>query len=109
MIIKYDKYWKEALTHFLQPFIHFFLPQLHDEIDWSVEYQFLEKELFSAKNLTKSKKEADKLVKVRLKNGKEQWIFIHIEFQTSGETIICLRMYEYYQLIREVYGQDLCA
>ncbi len=109
MIIKYDKYWKEALTHFFKPFTAFFLSQLHDEIDWSVEPQFLEKELFSKKNLAKFKKEADKLVKVRLKNGKEQWIFIHIEFQTSGETIICLRMYEYYQLIREVYGQDIVA
>jgi hypothetical protein len=109
MVIKYDKYWKEALTHFLKPFTQFFLRQLHDEIDWSVAPQFLEKELFSAKNLAKFKKEADKLVKVRLKNGKTQWIFIHIEFQTSGETIICLRMYEYYQLIRETYGQEIVA
>ncbi len=109
MVIKYDKYWKEALTHFLKPFTAFFLPRLHEEIDWSIAPQFLEKELFSKKNLAKFKKEADKLVKVRLKNGKEQWIFVHIEFQTSGETIICLRMYEYYQLIREIYGQDIVA
>jgi hypothetical protein len=109
MVIKYDKYWKEALTQFLKPFTQFFLPQLHDEIDWSIAPQFLEKELFSAKNLKKPKKEVDKLIKVRLKNGVEQWIFVHIEFQTSGEAVICLRMYEYYQLIRETYGQEIVA
>ncbi len=44
-----------------------------------------------------------------MKNGEEKWIFIHIEFQTDGSKIIGLRMYEYYQLIRERYGKEVVA
>ncbi len=107
--IEYDKSWKEVVTYLFNPFVAFFIPELYEQIDWKIPPEFLEKELHNAKNIKKSKRIVDKLVKVQLKNGEEKWIFIHIEFQTDGSKIIGLRMYEYYQLIRERYGKEVVA
>jgi Putative transposase, YhgA-like len=107
--IEYDKSWKEVVTHLFNPFVGFFLPDLYEQINWDILPEFLEKELHNAKNIKKSKRIVDKLVKVQLKSGEEQWIFIHIEFQTDGDKAIGLRMYEYYQLIRERYGKEVVA
>jgi AraC-like DNA-binding protein len=107
--IEYDKTWKEVVTHLIDPFIAFFLPDLYEQIDWRIAPEFLEKELHNAKNIKKSKRIVDKLVKVLLKNGEEKWVFIHIEFQSDGSTNIGLRMYDYYQLIRERYGKEIIA
>lgn len=107
--IEYDKTWKEVVTHLINPFVEFFLPDLYQEIDWSFEPQFLEKELQNPKNITKPKRIADKLVKVKLKNGEEKWIYIHIEFQTDGSIEIGVRMFDYYQYIRERYGKEIVA
>jgi len=41
----YDSPWKEALTRYFEPFVAFFLPQAHGEIDWNRGYEFLDKEL----------------------------------------------------------------
>ena len=41
----YDSPWKEALDHYLQPFMAFFFPQVHADIDWSRGYETLDKEL----------------------------------------------------------------
>jgi hypothetical protein len=31
----YDKTWKEAMDQWLEPFIAFFFPRVHRDIDWS--------------------------------------------------------------------------
>ena len=107
--IQYDKNWKEAVTHMIRPFVGFFMPKLYNDIDWSVEPQFLEQELHSALNIKKGKRITDKLVKVRLLNGEERWIFIHIEFQSDGNKVIGLRMYRYYRRIYDLYGKEITA
>jgi hypothetical protein len=107
--IEYDKSWKEVVTQLFMPFVGFFMADLYEEVDWNIPPEFLEKELHNAKNIKKSKRIVDKLVKVQLKNGEEKWIFIHIEFQTDGDKSIGVRMYEYYQLIRERYGKEVVA
>ncbi len=107
--IEYDKSWKDVVTHLTEPFIDFFLHDLYLQIDWSFPPEFLEKELHNAKNIKKSNRIVDKLIKVQLLNGNEQWIFIHLEFQTDASKSIGNRMYEYYQLIRERYGKEIVA
>ena len=107
--IQYDRNWKQVVTELIDPFIAFFLPDLYAEIDWGFPPEFLEKELYKTQILKKNKRELDKLVKVKLKSGEEKWIFIHIEFQTNGAANIGMRMYEYYELIRERYGKEIVA
>jgi hypothetical protein len=40
-----DSPWKEALEHFLDPFLVLCFPQAHAGIDWSRGYESLDKEL----------------------------------------------------------------
>jgi hypothetical protein len=39
-----DSPWKEALQHFLEPFVAFFFPAIHAAVDWQRGYQALDKE-----------------------------------------------------------------
>ncbi|HUY31422.1 MAG TPA: hypothetical protein VMV69_01475 [Pirellulales bacterium] len=41
----FDSPWKEALEQFFPAFPQFFFPQVHAAIDWSREYEALDKEL----------------------------------------------------------------
>ena len=47
----------------------------------------------------------DKLVKVWLKNGEEQWVLIHVEVQMSDETEFPLRMYIYNYRVFDKYNR----
>lgn len=42
---KYDQAWKEALDLYLEPFLHFFFPEIHSLVDWSYPPENLETEL----------------------------------------------------------------
>ena len=55
------------------------------------------------------KKITDKLVKVFLTNGSEKWLFVHVEVQSSFEKDFAERMFVYYMLIYQKYGQKITA
>ncbi|MEW5767767.1 MAG: hypothetical protein AB1797_09100 [bacterium] len=57
----------------------------------------------------KGAKHVDKLVKVYLKEGGEQWILVHIEVQGSPEKDFSLRMFRYFYLIFDRYGQKVVS
>ncbi|MCP4346718.1 MAG: hypothetical protein GY795_14470 [Desulfobacterales bacterium] len=50
----YDSPWKEAVEVYFEAFMLFFFPNIHDEIDWSMGYEFLEKELGLRKKLAEA-------------------------------------------------------
>ena len=41
----YDDTWKEAIGEYLELFLLFFYPEIHQEIDWSKQPISLDKEL----------------------------------------------------------------
>ena len=45
MATDYDSPWKDVLEAYFEPFMAFFFPQAHAEIDWTQGYEFLDKEL----------------------------------------------------------------
>ena len=70
----YDSPWKEAVEHYF--------PEAYAEIDWSKEHVFLDQELRAVvQDAELGKRFVDKLVRVTLLNGEENWIYIHIEVQ----------------------------
>lgn len=105
--IDYDSNWKLITVAMLPDFILFFLPELYDDIDWSVEPELLEQEFFDFVEDQKTKNITDKLIKFKLKTGEEKWIFIHVEFQ--GEGSIVERMFTYYRRILDKYGKEITA
>jgi hypothetical protein len=78
--IDYDNPWKEALSLYFQPFLAFFFPNIATQIDWSRDYEFLDKELQQiVRDAEIGRRDADKLVKVWRLDGEETWVLIHIE------------------------------
>jgi len=92
----YDSPWKEVLTLFFPEFMEFFFSDVHAAIDWSRGYEFLDKEMqrLSAK-ASIGRRTVDKLARVRLKNGNELRVLIHVEVQGQRETEFPQRMFVY--------------
>ena len=100
----HDSPWKEALELFFRQAIELLAHSLYKVIDWSVAPQFLDKEL-QALGVPDGppghgRLHADKLVRVRHKDGADAWILVHVEVQGGGMgaralSRIAQRMYRY--------------
>ena len=109
--IDYDNKWKVIISNLFEDFIKFFLPDLYELVDFQYPIEFLEQELHKiVDDKTKSGKVInDKLVKVKLKNGEEKWILIHIEVQSTYESDFTERMFRYFYRIYDRYSQKITA
>jgi hypothetical protein len=100
-----DSPWKEALEHFLEPFLTFFFPAVHAAIDWRRGYRSLDKELQQiTRDARTGRRLADKLFQVWRTDGDEAWLLIHVEVQGRRERdfpermfIYCYRIYDRYR------------
>jgi hypothetical protein len=100
IIIPYDSVWKTIIVEFYADFMQFFLPDLFLKLDASILPVFLDQELLAIqKELNIPKQITDKLIKVCLQDGSEQWLLIHIEIQTKFEIHFSTRMYLYQAFI----------
>jgi len=83
--IDQDGLWKSIITTLFESFIEFFMNDLYDKIDFSAGVESLEQELAKLvpEYSGKGKKRNDKLLKVKLKSGEIQLLYIHIEVQSS--------------------------
>jgi hypothetical protein len=106
----YDSPWKDALQLYFRAFLALFYRAIHDDIDWSRGFAFLDKEL--QKIMPKSPRGrlyVDKLVKVWRKNGREAWVLIHIEVQTQRDAGFPKRMYGYNSRIFVAYNRTVVS
>jgi hypothetical protein len=106
--IPFDKLWKSMVTDHFEDFLEMFMPELHQEVDYAVPFLFLEQELKAAL-IDKTLKQVDKLVGVQLKSGKQEWVYVHVEFENSHSPNIKERMYDYNARIKEKYKKDITA
>ncbi|MBX2892249.1 MAG: hypothetical protein KF734_15080 [Saprospiraceae bacterium] len=105
-----DQLWKTIFEDFFQDSMYFFFPQNADEIDFSHAPEFLDKELARIFPRTQQKgRVVDKLVKIRLKNGRYNWLLIHIEVQGYHDPDFPKRMYQAYYRISERYDRQVAA
>ena len=103
--INYDYWWKRLTTEFTPEFIQFFISQaLHDSIDWTHPPEYLEQELTAAfTDAAANKKITDKLIRLKMKDGKMKFIFVHIEFQGKSGKAFLRRMFWYFVYIMSKY------
>ncbi len=89
--------WKDAIEQFFEAFIQFFFfAEAHAAIDWTLGYEFKDKEFQSiVRESATGRQYVDKFVKVYLKELGEAWILIHIEVQSQKDGKFELRMYLY--------------
>jgi flagellar biosynthesis/type III secretory pathway protein FliH len=101
---KHDSAWKDVIDVYFCEFMEFFYPALAKLIDWSVRHEFLDKELQAIlPKAMHGKRFVDKLVKVKLLNGDEQWLQIHIEIQGAGKKDFNQRLYIYHYRLYDCY------
>ena len=107
---EYDFLWKEVITELFEEFLLFFSPELYEEIDFTSQPEFLEQELHTIIPDSKSNhRYADKLVKLKLKTGLEQWVFVHIEVQGGYKKDFSKRMFQYFYRVMDLYDQQIFA
>jgi hypothetical protein len=105
---EYDSPWKEAIGRFFQAFLAFFFPQAHAEIDWRRGYELLDKELQKiVRDARLGKRWADVLVKVWLKDGRDAWVYVHVEVQSQEEEGFGKRVYVYHFRIFDRYNREV--
>ena len=108
--VAYDGVWKEIMEVFFESFIEQLLPELYPYIDFGSAPEFLDQEMQNiAKPIGNHKRIMDKLIKVRLKDGTEKWILIHVEVQSRFERWIAKRMFYLYSMISLKFDKEVVA
>lgn len=106
----FDAPWKIALERFLEPFLRLCFPKVHAFIDWSEAPVFLDPELQQiAPEHQEGPRSVDKLVRVRLKDGQDEWLLIHVEVQAQPERRFAERMFVYFCRIWDRFGQRIVS
>ena len=104
----YDGAWKEALRLHLEAFMRKYFPAEHAAIDWTCEPEWFDKELSQILSTAgRRNREVDVVVKVRLLNGSDQWILVHLEIQTSYEADFSTRIARYNAGLTWTFGQPV--
>lgn len=104
----YDRLWKDIISDLFEEFLLFFAPELYEKVDFSQAPLSREQELHKLIPASKTKeRRVDKLVGLKLKNGQEQWILVHIEVQGQKETDFPQRMFQYFYRALDRYDQML--
>ncbi len=106
----FDNPWKDVLEHFFRAFLAFFFPEAHAAIDWSRNYESLDKELQQIVSESElGLRLADMLFKVWLKDGRETWILIHVEIQNQRDRRFAERMFVYNYRIYDRYQKPVIS
>jgi len=107
---RYDSPWKQIIERHFPAFLAFYFPRVHEAIDWRTRPIFLEKELQQIRpDHKEGRKIVDKLVQVRLLEGAEVWLYIHIEIQVSIEKGFVRRIFVYNYRIYDKLGHEVIS
>ncbi|WP_158797119.1 hypothetical protein [Pedobacter sp. L105] len=110
MIRKEDNLWKGVLSKVFPDFIRFVHPGIAEILDLERGYELLDKELeqvFPPHDEIYSSKIADQLVKVFTKDGRQEWILIHIEIQGKYSRDFGERMFTYFYRLFDKYHKRI--
>jgi predicted transposase/invertase (TIGR01784 family) len=86
------------------------MPEIFDLVDFSEPIKSLDNEFKTLFPESESDdRRVDKLVEVKLKNGENKWILLHIEIQSYEDKYFAKRMYHYYSRIFDRYDKEIEA
>lgn len=107
---EYDSGWKEAIEQYFAEFLSFFFPTAYAEVNLDRGYEFLDKELERVvRDAAIGRRLADKLARVYLRDGTEEWLLIHLEVQGYHEQTFAKRMYSYNYRILDRYDREVIS
>ncbi len=106
----YDKLWKGIIEDLFDDFLYFFFPKWTHQIDFEKNFEFLDQELAQLfPELEDDDRAIDKLVKVHLKDGAEEWLLVHVEVQGYEDKKFSERMFTYNYRILDRYKKRISA
>ncbi len=106
--IDFDQLCKRLVKTFFKEFLDFFFPELLSKIDFTIDPIHIDKELFSGQ-IEGDKTISDILTQVKLLDGEEEMLLLHIEFQSGKEEDFSERMLFYYVDIWREYRKKIFA
>ncbi|MGJ1534900.1 Rpn family recombination-promoting nuclease/putative transposase [Sphingobacterium multivorum] len=108
-----DPLWKSILEQTFSHFLRFIFPEADAVFDLSRPFDYLDKEfeqLFPPESNGKGVRYVDKLVKVFLRDGSEQFVLCHVEIQSNkGRGDLAERMFRYFYRIWDRYKVPITA
>jgi hypothetical protein len=109
-----DILWKTILEEVFDDLLRFLFTYADKEYDIDRGFEFLDKELagiYPEPGKYPDIRLADKLVKVHTRDGKDEWILIHVEIQgdTSERQEFAERMFRYFYRILDKYRKPVSA
>jgi len=109
--IDYDGLWKRIIELFFKQFVEFFMPELSKDVDFSKPPEFLEQELATimAEQTAKGRMSVDKLLKIPMKNGEYEHIFLHVEVQSQRKADFLKRNFKYFYRIFDRKDEAITA
>lgn len=109
---KDDILLKSAFEEAFPDLLRFCFPDADNIFDLEKGFEFLDKELnelFPELREKGGNRFVNLLVKVFLKNGKEEWILVHIEIQGTNDKHFAERMFQYWYRIYDRFKVDITA
>ena len=106
----FDTPWKEVVTHHFPEFMAFYFPQAHAAIDWSRPHDFLDQEFAAlTRDAELGRRVLDKLVRVHLHTGGEQWVLVHLEVQGRHDKDFAERIFIYNYRVYDRYRRPVAS
>lgn len=104
-----DILWKGIIEDFFAELLMFFFKDADKLIDFGKGFTFLDKDLeeLVPDQQVKHPKVVDKLVRVVMRSGKEEWLLVHLEVQGYSQKDFPLRMFTYYYRILDKYHRPV--
>ena len=105
--LSHDTLWKNVTEDFAFDFVRYFFPELFALIDTTVNPKFLDKDLKQLFADHGNNHKVDRLIEFTLKNGKREYVWIHIEIQEYYDKQFARRMFEYYYKLLELSKDEV--
>ncbi len=105
-----DTLWKAILEDLFDDFLVFFFKEEAKLFDLGRGFEFLDKkleQLFPTEGDIAHPKFVDKLVKVFTKDGREEWVLVHVEVQGYNDADFAKRMFTYFYRIYDRYNKPV--
>ena len=109
---KNDLLLKSAFEDTFPEFLRFYISEADAIFDIERGFDFMDKELQEIMPQVQhpgGNRFVDMLVKTWLRNGKEEWILIHIEIQGQNDDDFAKRMFTYYYRVLDRYNASITA
>ena len=105
-----DRLWKGGLDAFIEPAIHYFLADYAHVYDFSTPVVALDAELAKLyPDNTVEGRIADKLVRIKRKDGRYQWVVLHTEVQGKPDANFDKRMFQMFYRIYDRFDQQVVS